>query len=226
MTSLAALATALCVTLLWLAWKTLHAAKARTAARAGYFAALTPLFDRVVSRTEPTGFPRMTGHLGGHDFDLQAVQDSLTFRKLPALWVMVTLTEPQPVKAALHVMARPAGNEPFSHFANLPHSLPPPHLLGPNSLPEGTALRSDNAAGLPDLDTLAPHFAIFADPRVKELVISPKGLRLVILADEADRGRFLIFREAELGQTPLGPARITPLITALLAIRQSLKEAT
>ncbi len=220
MTSLAALATALAVTLLWLAAKTLQAAKARKTARAGYFAAVTPLFDRVVSRIEPTGFPRMAGHLGTHAFDLQAVQDSLTFRKLPALWVMVTLTEAQPVKAALHVMARPAGNEPFSHFANLPHSLP-----CPDSLPEGTALRSDNTAALPDLATLAPHFAIFADPRVKELVITPKGLRLVILADEADRGRFLIFREAELGQTPLAPARITPLTTALLALGQSLKEA-
>jgi hypothetical protein len=218
MNSLAVLAAALATLTLWLAHQVLQAASARKLARAGYFADLTPLFDRVVTRVEPTGFPRMTGHLGPHAFDCQAVQDSLTFRKLPALWVMLTLPETQPVKAALHIMARPAGNEPFSHFAGLPHSLP-----CPDSLPEGTALRSDNAAGVPPLDLIAPHLAIFADPRVKELVISPKGLRLVVLADEADRGRFLIFREAELGQTPLRPDRLTPLIDTLLALRQTLE---
>ncbi len=37
----------------------------------------------------------MSGVWGGMRFDLQAVSDTLTFRKLPTLWVMVTLTEAQ-----------------------------------------------------------------------------------------------------------------------------------
>lgn len=220
MTPLAVLLAALAVTVLWLAWQTIAASAKRKATRAGYFNALAPLFDRVTTRLEPTGFPRMTGHIGPHAFDLQAVQDSLTFRKLPALWVMLTLPEAQPVKASLHIMARPAGNEPFSHFARMPHSLPTPATL-----PEGTSLRSEDAANVPPEALLSPHFGIFADPKVKEMVISPKGLRLVFLADEAERGRYLIFRETELGQTPLRPERLTPLLGTLLALRQSLKDA-
>jgi hypothetical protein len=220
MTPLAVLLVALAVTVLWLAWKTAAASAKRKATRAGYFDAVVPLFDRVTMRIEPTGFPRMTGHIGGQAFDLQTVQDSLTFRKLPVLWVMLTLTQTQPVKASLHVMARPAGNEPFSHFARMPHSLPTPATL-----PEGTSLRSEDAANIPPEALLAQHFGIFADPKVKEMVISPKGLRLVILADEAERGRYLIFREAELGQTPLRPERLTPLMDTLLALRQTLTEA-
>ena len=60
----------------------------------------------------------------------------------------------------------------------------------------------------------------FQDPRVKELVLSPKGLRIVILAEEADRSRYLIFREAEMGRTPLPPARLEPLLDRLAAIRK------
>lgn len=57
---------------------------------------------------------------------------------------------------------------------------------------------------------------------MKELVISPKGLRLVLLGDEADRGRYLIFRDGEVGQTPLPPARLLPLLDALRALRDDL----
>lgn len=220
MTALSLLAAAFGATSLWLGWMTWTAAKARKAARAGYFDGVIPVFGRVIRRIEPTGFPRLTAETDGAAFDLQAIPDSLTFRKLPALWVMVTLPAPMPVKATLDIMARPAGNEPFSHFATLPQSLP-----SPSNLPEGTGVRSDNAGAVPPLDLIAPHLGIFADPKVKELVISPKGLRLVILADEAERGRYLIFRDLEVGKTPLSRARIPPLLDTLLAIRKTLTEA-
>lgn len=220
MTALPILAAALGATALWLAWTTFLAHKARQSARAGFFRAVEPLFDSVTTRIEPTGFARMAARQGDLAFDLQAIPDSLTFRKLPALWVMLTLPAPMPVQSTLDIMARPAGNEPFSHFARLSQSLP-----CPANLPDGTGLRSDDAAGVPPLDLIAPHLAVFTNPRVKELVISPKGLRLVILADEAERGRFLIFRDAEVGKTPLSPARLTPLIATLTALRNTLIEA-
>ena len=106
MTGLAILATILALLLVWLGFAVRRAAHRRTAARADYFSKVLPLFDRVVTRIEPTGFPRVTGHLGPHAFDLQALPDSLTFRKLPTLWVMVTLPEPMPVKATLDILAR------------------------------------------------------------------------------------------------------------------------
>lgn len=162
----------------------------------------------------------MTAQLGPDAFDLQAIPDSLTFRKLPALWVMVTLPVPLPLAATLDIMARPTGNEPFSHYGRLAQSLP-----CPPELPEGTGIRSDNAAAVPALDRITPHLAIFADPQVKELVISPKGLRLVILADEAERGRYLIFRDLEVGKAPLQTSRLMPVLEALQALHRTLTEA-
>lgn len=207
--------------LLWLTWRLVRAQHGRRLSRAGYFDALHPLFDGVRTRIQPSGFPRMTGRRGPHGFDLQAVTDTLTFRKLPALWVMISLPEPLPLAATLDIMARPSGQEPFTHFSTLPQMLP-----APAGTPEGIALRTDNAAALPPEGLVARHAAIFADPKVKELLISPKGLRLVILAEEADRGRYLIFRDAEMGAVPVSPARIAPLLESLLALRDDLLDWT
>lgn len=201
----------------WLALTVMRAARHRKAARAGYFDAIAPLFDRIVTRIEPTGFPRVTAHFGPHAFDLQALPDSLTFRKLPVLWIMVSLPEPMPVGATLDIMARPTGHEVFSGFASLPISLPCPAFL-----PTGTGVRTDDAALVPSADLIARYAPIFADPKVKELLISPKGLRLVLLGDEAERGRYLIFRDAEVGLDALSPDRLSPLLQCLVALRHDL----
>lgn len=216
-----ALAAAFACLVVWLAFAVAQANRRRNAARAGYFDAVTPLFDRIISRIQPTGFPRVTGQLGPQAFDLQALPDSLSFRKLPALWIMISLPEALPVDATLDIMARPSGTEAFSHFAQLPVSLPCPPFL-----PDGTGLRTDNAAFVPPQDLMARHADLFADPAVKELLITPKGLRLVLLGDEAARGRYLIFRDAEVGLDPLSPARLSPLLQSLLALRHDLLAET
>ena len=211
------LAAAAAALALWLGIRLARASRLRAASRAAYFSVLGPLFSGGEIRLQPTGFPRMTGQRSGLAFDLQALPDSLTFRKLPALWVMVSLPQPLPVGATLDIMARPSGQEPFTRFATLPHSLPRPGFL-----PEGCAIRSDDATAVPPQSLLAAHADLFDDSRVKELLISPKGLRIVILAEEADRGRYLIFRDAEMGMTPLPPGRITPLLDRLAALRADL----
>lgn len=200
---------------LWLALRLIRESRTRARARAAYFDAVKPLFEGGETRVQPTGFPRMTGRRDGLAFDLQAVPDTLTFRKLPALWVLITLPEPLPLHATLNLMARPSGNEPFTKFTTLPQSLPTPPKL-----PKDIAVRTDDATRIPPPDLIAAHADLFQDPRVKELVLSPKGLRIVILAEEADRGRYLIFREAEMGRIPLPPARLKPLLDRLTALRQ------
>lgn len=215
MSPLVPLGIALAALGLWLALRLIREASARTRARADYFSAVRSLFDGGETRVQPTGFPRMTGRRSGLAFDLQAIPDTLTFRKLPALWVLVTLPEPLPLDATLDLMARPSGNEPFTRFADLPQSLPTPP-----ELPKEIAIRSDDATRIPPPDLLARHADLFTDPKVKELVLSPKGLRIVILAEEADRGRYLIFRDAEMGREPLSPARLEPLLDRLAAIRK------
>ena len=190
----------------------------RATARAGYFAEVAGLFDRPVSRIEPSGFARMAGRWQGMTFDLQAVPDTLTYRKLPTLWVMVTLTEPQPVAGELHIMARPGQNDVFSRFGQMPVS-----VALPPGFPEHCALRCDDAALLPPAPLVARQAALFADPAVKELVIAPNGLRLVVLGDEAERGRYLLFRDAEMGRRQLAASQLLPHLDALTSLHRNLK---
>ncbi len=207
----AALAVAAVLRLNW------QAGRARSTARARYFTEAALLLEGVTQRIEPSGFARMAGRFQGHSFDLQAVSDTLTFRKLPSLWVMVTLTEPMPVSATLHIMSRPGQSDIFSRFGDMTRA-----IALPPGFPDHCALRCDDAAGLPPQAIVAAQGRLFADPLVKELVISPKGLRLVVLAEEAERGRYLLFRDAEMGALPFPRARLLTALDALMALRQDL----
>lgn len=211
------LAAAFGLGLVWLARATLRGGRGRQVQRGAYFSDCAQVFQNPVLAATPVGFPRLNGVYLGQTFDLQAVPDTLTFRKLPALWVLVTLPGPLPLRAVLDIMVRPTGVEPFSNFHALAEQIAPPP-----GFPEDCALRSDDPQGLPPHGLLAPHLGLFDNPRVKELVLSPKGLRITFLAEEANRGRYLIFRDAELGSVPLRPESLLPHLDALLALQDDI----
>ena len=204
-------------TALWLGARVIRQSSTRKANRAAYFSAAVALFDTTTTRIEPTGFARMAGGQDGLTYDLQAIPDSLTYRKLPALWVMLTLTEPTPLRTTLDVMIRPTLREPFSNFRQLSDE-----VALPAGFPADCALRCDDAGLLPPIELLARYGFLFADPAVKELVMSPKGLRIVILAEEANRSGYLLFRDAEMGQTPFPAHRLTALLAGLQELRQDI----
>lgn len=211
--------TLLALLLAWAARRLARAAAERRAARAGFLDAARPLLGAPATRIEPDGFARMAGTWGGARIDLRVVPDTLTMRKLPALWLLVTLTEPQPLSATWHLMLRPRGAETFSAFGRLPHLRPPRP-----DLPADSALRTDAAAGEPP-PALAATVARLGEARLKELVLSPRGLRVTWLVEEAHRGRYLIFRDAEMGRAALDPAVLRPLLEALLALRDDIAAA-
>lgn len=190
----------------------------RQARRAGYFDAVAPLFSQLVRAVAPTGFARLSGRHEGALFDLQVVPDTLTFRKLPTLWLLVSLPEPVPVAATLDIMMRPMGGETFSHFNDLAVQ-----IAIPPGFPPDCAIRCDDPAGVPDVAVIARHLAGLDLDGLKELLISPKGLRIVWLAEEADRSRYLLFRDAEMGTEPFSPARLRPILAALAALRAELR---
>lgn len=200
-----------------LAWATLHQGRQRALARAAYFDHCKPLFYKLVSGWSPTGFARLSGKIEGTTFDMQVMPDTLTYRKLPALWLMVTLPEPIPVRGAFHLMIRPRGVEPFSKFDTMEHQ-----VLVPAGFPPDCAIRCDDMMAIPSEALLRRYLPLFDDLRMKELVISKQGLRLVWLAEEAARGRYLIFRDAEMGMAPLDVEKVRPLIAALNALRADL----
>lgn len=201
-----------------LAYRFVRAADARRPARLAYFDRCQPLLTGIRPGESTTGFPRLSGLYKGHICDLQAIPDTLTFRKLPALWVLVSLPCPLPLRASFDLMIRPTGVEPFSGFHRLPEQ-----VAIPDGFPEDCAIRTDELRHLLPEHLLHAHLSLFDDPRIKELLISPRGLRIVFLAEEADRTRYLLFRDAEMGQLPLSPERIEPLLDRLLMIKSEIE---
>jgi hypothetical protein len=194
--------------------------RARAARRAAFLDEAKGLFTGGVKVITPDGFPRISGSYQGLTFDIQAVPDTLNVRKLPTLWVLASLAEPMPVKGTLDIMMRPRGVEYFSRHAALPVQMTPDP-----GLPHDCTVRTDAPEALPPRDVVLKHARILEDPMAKELVISPKGLRLVWLAEEAHRGRYLIFRDSEMGLQPFPAATLKPLLDHLVALRQDLLAA-
>lgn len=189
---------------------------ARAAERAAYLDACAPLFTAPSSAIQPSGFPRLSGHHMGDLFDLQIIPDTLTVRKLPALWVLVSLPQDLPVDRSIDLMMRATGLETFSNFSHLPA-----HLPLPDGLPPEAALRSDRAGPAPFADALRRTVAAVDAKRLKEILITPKGVRIVFLAEEAQRTKYLLYRDAEMGRTPLAPATLSPVLAATRALRDA-----
>lgn len=192
-------------------------AMARATIRAAFLDDCKRLFSGGLKAKLPTGFPRISGTYDGHTFDLQAVADTLNVRKLPTLWLMVTLPEPIPVKATFDMMIRPRGVETFSRHAELPVQ-----ITDASGFPGDCTIRTDHPDLLPPQALLKRHMWLFGDDRAKELVISPKGLRVVWLADEANRARYLIFRDSEMGASRFPAEELKPILDYLLALRDDL----
>lgn len=189
----------------------------RAASRAAFLDEVQTLFTGGLKKLNPDGFPRISGTYRGLTFDIQLVPDTLNFRKLPSLWLLVSLPEPMPVRATFDLMMRPRGVEMFSKFKELPVQ-----MATDPAFPHDCAIRTDAPELLPPRQLLLKHTAILEDPLAKELLISPRGLRIVWLAEEANRSSYLLFRDSEMGRLPYPAVRARPLLDCLIDLREDL----
>lgn len=179
------------------------------------FEPIQALFERPnVQSTATAGVWTLTGRYRDHNFQLKTVVDTLATRKLPSLWLMVTLPEPLPLSATANMMMRAAGVTSFSNFDFLPHT-----LALPVGFPEQATLRSDKSEPGDLISIMSHHLAVFHGGRGKELLISPKGLRIVVQLAEGDRARYGVFREANFEGTSIDVRVATEIMDTLIALR-------
>lgn len=212
--ALMALAGTALIAALWRLWTVGRPRRARMAA---LLDPSRPLFDPCEISLTESGFPRLAGRHGGHSFDVQLVNDTLNMRKLPTLWLLVTLRTPLPGIATFDMMMRPRGIEYFSRFRDLAVQVTPEA-----GFPEDVAIRTDDPQRMPPQEIIRHHLALFDDGRAKELVISPNGLRIVWLVEEANRGRYLIFRDSDMSQAQVLPRDVQMLMDYLIGLRDDL----
>ena len=192
--------------------------KVRAARRAAFLDEAKTLFDGGLKAIRPDGFPRISGTYRGHTFDIQAVPDTLNIRKLPTLWVLVTLGRADAGEGHLR------HDDASARRGNVLETCRAP---GADSARSAVSRMTAPSAPmrprhLPPRGVLEKNLAFFDEPRAKELVISPKGLRVVWLSEEAHRGKYLIFRDSEMGLTPFPASELKPILDYLISLQRDL----
>jgi hypothetical protein len=209
---------------LFLAWALLRqyfrAREKQKFAPQRFFARIKGLLDNEeMEETGAVGYPKLRGRYHGFPVQILPLVDTLPARRLPALWLLVTLQDALPVKAKFDLMMRPAGPTTFSNFDLLPIT-----IETPPGFPEHAVIRTNDRDNILPPHVVAPHLSLFGDSRAKELLVTPNGLRMVWLIAEADRARYGVFRQAEFGEVDLDPALLRSLLDLLIALRQSVLE--
>jgi hypothetical protein len=185
-----------------------------------FFARVRGLLDNErMEETGAVGYPKLYGRCQGLPVQVLPVIDTLPARRLPALWLLVTLQDTLPIRAKFDLMMRPAGPTTFSNFDLLSNT-----IETPRGFPEHAVIRTDDREHCLPAHVIEPHLGLFGDRHAKELLITPNGLRLVWLIAEADRARYGVFRQAEFGEADLDPVLLRFLLDRLIALRQSILE--
>jgi hypothetical protein len=183
-----------------------------------FYARAMPLLEQPeLQDTGSVGYPRLVGRYQGHPVQVLPVIDTLATRRLPSLWVLVTLQCVLPVSGRFDLMMRPNAATTFSNFDLLPVT-----IQTPAGFPEYAVLRTDDPKNLLPPQVVLPHLDVFQDSRAKELLITSNGVRLVWLVAEANRARYGVFRQADFGEADLDPAVLQNLLDRLVALRQAI----
>lgn len=118
--------------------------------------------------------------------------------------------KPNPARGVFDFLMRPQGEEFYSPSGEMLH-----RLAIPQSWPQNAILCADHDQVPPD--SLASHMTIFDDPRAKELVVSPRGVRLVYQAAQGDRAQYLVLRQAHFENNKADPMLVRSLLDRAIA---------
>ena len=196
--------------------------RVRRSQRKCLFDACRSVFETSRTGIGADGFPYLDGTLAGRLVRLRALPDTLTFKRLPQLWLSLTLRSALPIDGDIAVLARPTGAEFFAITQRLRLRLALPTLLSGELLARGSGTGAQEI-----LDRLAdPLDRLFADPRIKEVAVTRNGLRAVYQVDQGNRGDYLLLRQSVFARGRVDPGVVLAILDRLSAIETSLLEGS
>jgi len=152
----------------------------------------TDVVDGARLTIAPDQFPVVWGHVDdGRRIKIELIADTMVTRRLPQLWLRITLIETiERGGPTVGALARPTGAEYYSLVHDLPEWMAPPET--------GTSMlmRGDGRATALEAALLRTRFQrLFADPLLKEVVVTPRATRLMVQASEGERAAHLFLRQ-------------------------------
>ncbi|AGK58822.1 hypothetical protein HYPDE_35753 [Hyphomicrobium denitrificans 1NES1] len=191
-----------------------HEARVAAAARHRILDPSLNVLEAAKVEIDACDFPKMEGKFRGRSFRVALVPDTLTFRRLPQLWLDVTLKRSLPVDGSVAILVRQSGADYFSLTDHLNERLAPPE-----NFPDVCLIKGDGPGARHILDRIAPYVAsLLRDPHFKEIAITPRGIRIMRQLAEGKRGDHLILRQIVFEGARLNPEELEDVIAAVLEI--------
>lgn len=186
--------------------------------RAMLFEHCDGMLDNSSTYYEANGFPVIKGHYSGFDVQLNLIPDTIVMRKVPPLWLMVSIKANKQSKGSMDFIVRPQNIEFYSpgwHWDGL--------FKVPSNWPQySIAKYRDTEASVSVLDKFIPD--LFKDEKVKQLLITPNSLRITYMAKQAIRGEYLLTRSAVFDDNAIERDDVKKIIEYAIAIRKNIEE--
>jgi hypothetical protein len=163
-------------------------------------------------------YPKLRGRYRGYEVSIDALVDHIAVRKLPSLWLRATVRAEIPYAGACDVMARAHNVEFFSPAGDFAHV-----LKLPAGWPDHLTVKCEDPDTAPPEGLLAPHIRIFDDPRMKELLVTSRGVRLVRQAAQGARAEYMVLRQALFGPVRVPRDQLASMLDAAIALAEDLK---
>lgn len=187
--------------------------------RASMFNGVLPYLQEPRLEQDDVGFPVLRGRYRGYDCKVEPVADHIGFRKLPTLWLLVTVRGRIRYSGIFDFLVRPENTEFYS----------PAHALScridiPAPWPQYAVLSSDRPEAMPPPGIMAPHMRLFDDVKAKELLVTPRGVRIVYLANQGTRSHYLVLRSVTFEDLIIPPETVCRVLDAAIAVHHDLSE--
>lgn len=194
-------------------------ARAAAAGRAGMLRPCGALLAEAVHGRDRTGFGTLTGRFAGLPVVVRLIPEAVAFRRLPQLWLSVSVHRRTGFGATIDILRRVAGVEFYAPAADLPA-----RYDVPDGWPGETVVRGSHGAGSL-LAAVGPSVsAILAEPQVKEVLLTPRGVRIVRQVCEGERGAYLLLRENRFALTAVDEEVLRPLLARAAALGRLIPE--
>jgi hypothetical protein len=188
--------------------------------RAKFFDLCLDLFQAYRVTQQGPVYPSLSGRYRDHEVRLRPLIDNMAWRKIPVLWLKVTVLKANSYPAILDFLVRPGGVEVYSPSDELHY-----HLPLPEGWPEHALLCTDDPSSIPPLSLITPHMALFADVYMKELIVTSRGVSLMRMIWQAKRLHYAVLREVKFEEIHLDPIIARTLLDSATEIADALSNA-
>ncbi len=168
----------------------------------------------------PDSFPTLTGRLDdGRKARVELIADTLVTRRLPQLWLRLTVVDKTPRRTfSIGALARATGAEFYSIVAELPDRIAMASELPLMVRGKQVTRRIEQLSG-------AALNRLFADPQLKEAAVTPVGVRIVRQASQGDRASHLLLRQVRFAGGFVPRDALASAIEDAITIEQEIAES-